>query len=73
MRETANAAEKNKEKLPNLLAGDKEERYTPDQAEEALRAIGIKVKSRSERKKGKEKGRKRSLECNDANFCMLSY
>ena len=64
VRETANTAEKNKEKLPDLPAGDEEE----DQAEEALQAMGIKVKSRSERKKGKAKGkgRKRSLENDDS-------
>lgn len=75
VREIANAAEKNKENLPDLPAVDEEERYTSDQAEEALPAIGIKVMSRSERKKGREKGkgRKRSLESNDANLCMLSF
>ena len=68
MRETANAAAKNKEKLPDSPAGDEEEGYTSDQAEEALQAMGIKVKSRSERKKGKGKGkgRKRSLENDDS-------
>ena len=66
--ETANAAAKNKEKLPDSPAGDEEEGYTLDQAEEALQAMGIKVKSRSERKKGKGKGkgRKRSLENDDS-------
>ena len=64
VRETANAAAKNKEKLPDSPAGDEEEGYTSDQAEEALQAMGIKVKSRSERKKGK--GRKRSLENDDS-------
>ncbi|CAH3041054.1 unnamed protein product, partial [Porites lobata] len=68
VRETANAAAKNKEKLPDSPAGDEEEGYTSDQAEEALQAMGIKVKSRSERKKGKGKGkgRKRSLENDDS-------
>ena len=66
--ETANAAAKNKEKLPDSSAGDEEEGYTSDQAEEALQAMGIKVKSRSQRKKGKGKGkgRKRSLENDDS-------
>lgn len=68
VRETANTAEKNKEKLPDLPAGDEKEGYTSDQAEEALQAMGIKVKSRSERKKGKGKGkgRKTSLENDDS-------
>ena len=68
VRETANAAAKNKEKLPDSPAGDEEEGYTSDQAGEALQAMGIKVKSRSERKKGKGKGkgRKRSLENDDS-------
>ena len=68
MRETANAAVKNKEKLPESPAGDEEEGYTSDQAEEALQAMGIKVKSKSERKKGKGKGKgcKRSLENDDS-------
>lgn len=68
MRETANAAEKNKGKLPDSSDGDKEEGYTSDQAEEALQVMGIKVKSRSERKKAKEKGKgcKRSLESDDS-------
>lgn len=68
VQETANAAAKNKEKLPDSPAGDEEEGYTSDQAEEALQTMGIKVKSRSERKKGKGKGkgRKRSLENDDS-------
>lgn len=47
VQETANAAEKNKEKLPDSLAGDEEEGYTSDQAEEALKVMGIKVTSRA--------------------------
>ena len=56
VRETANAVAKNKETLPDSPAGDEEEGYTSDQAEEALQAMKIKVKSRSERKK--EEGRR---------------
>jgi len=46
VQETANAAEKNKEKLPDSPAGD-EEGYTSDQEEEALKMMGIKVTSRA--------------------------
>ena len=47
VQETANAAEKNKEKLPDSPAGDEEEGYNSDQAEEALKVMGIKVTSRA--------------------------
>lgn len=58
VRETANAAAKNKEKLPDSPAGDEEEGYTSDQAEEALQTWESKSKAgaRGRREKEREKG-----------------